>query len=291
MHSVQTSSSKQAIARNFNRAATTYDSAAIIQQEIGKRLLERLEFIKIDPTVILDLGSGTGFISSALEKKYPKAHLVNLDLAEGMVNFSKKNHHSFNQSYICGDGEFLPLNNHSIDFVFSNCALHWFFNPQKVLEEICRILKPEGLLLFSSFGPDTLKELGESFATLDQDTHINTFIDMHDLGDMLLQTKLSDPVMDMECLRLTYKNITGLIQDLKLTGAGYVYKKQKTGLSPKNTLDKLKTAYEYYRDPTSLLPATFEVIYGHAWATVETMLHTADEEGVIRIPLTHVQHL
>ena len=150
---------KLAIARNFSKAAPTYDEAAVLQQEIGQRLLERLELIKLFPTTILDLGSGTGFFSQALSQKYPKAIVLNADIAEGMINVAKHTRYSSAQFYVCADGDHLPIKSQSIDFVFSNCALHWFFAPQTVFNEIHRVLKPEGLLLFSTFGPDTLKEL------------------------------------------------------------------------------------------------------------------------------------
>jgi malonyl-CoA O-methyltransferase len=281
---------KLALARHFNRAAQTYNQAAIIHQEVGMRLLDRLDLIKLDPGVILDLGSGPGFFVSPLTEKYPKAHIVKLDIAANMLRFSNKNNSSQYTS-ICGDGEYLPLKNHSVDFVFSNCVFHWFVNPQKVLSEIRRVLKPEGLLLFSTFGPDTLKELRESFSTIDQNTHVNTFMDMHHIGDMLVQTQLLDPVMDMEIITLTYQNLMGLIQDLKNTGENYVNRPEPTGLSAKGTLDKLMNAYEHYRTKDSLLPATFEVIYGHAWCSGNTTLHQADEEGVIYFPIADLQIL
>ena len=283
---------KLALAQHFSRAAHTYNQAAIIHQEVGMRLLDRLDLIKLDPDVILDLGSGTGFFASHLTQKYPKAHIIKLDIAENMLRFSKKKYFAKHTS-VCGDGDYLPLKNHSIDFVFSNCVLHWFVNPQKVLAEIRRVLKPEGLLLFSTFGPDTLQELRESFSTIDQNTHVNTFMDMHHIGDMLIQTQLLDPVMDMEMITLTYQNLMDLIQDLKDTGENYVNRQEPTGLSSKDTLAQLINAYEHYRtlDGVGLLPATFEVIYGHAWCSGETTLHQADEEGVIHFPIADLQIL
>ncbi|HXH54278.1 MAG TPA: malonyl-ACP O-methyltransferase BioC [Gammaproteobacteria bacterium] len=279
-----------ALARHFNRAAHTYNQAAIIHQEVGMRLLDRLDLIKLDPNIILDLGSGTGFFTPSITKKYPKAHIVKLDIAENMLRLSNKDNPSQYTS-ICGDGEYLPLKDHSIDFVFSNCVFHWFVNPHKVLSEIRRVLKPEGLLLFSTFGPDTLKELRESFSTIDQKIHVNTFMDMHHIGDMLIQTQLLDPVMDMEMITLTYQNLMGLIQDLKDTGENYVNRQEPIGLIPKSTLDQLIKAYAHYRTGDGLLPATFEVIYGHAWCSGETFLHQADEEGVIHFPIADLQIL
>ena len=282
---------KLALARYFSRAAHTYNQAAIIHQEVGRRLLDRLDFINFDPSVILDLGSGTGFFAAPLTEKYPKAYIIKLDIAENMLKFKNRKDIFAKDMPVCADAEYLPLKNHSVDFIFSNCVFHWFINPQKVLSEIRRVLKPEGLLLFSTFGPDTLKELRESFSLIDPNTHVNTFIDMHHIGDMLIQRQLLEPVMDMEMITLTYPNLMGLIQDLKDTGENYVNRQESIGLSPKGTLNKLINTYEYYRTTDGLLPATFEIIYGHAWCPQNTGLHQADENGVIHFPISDLQML
>lgn len=278
MHLPLTSSkSSVEIAAHFNRSAQSYDHAAIIQQEVGLRLLERLDLIKCDPAVILDLGCGTGFLSSTLAQRYPKAHIIELDLSEGMLGVAKKNKTSQKHA-VCGDAEYLPFKSHSVDFIFSNCVFHWFCNPQNALAEIRRVLNPDGLLLFSTLGPDTLKELRNSIPMT-----INPFIDMHHIGDMLIQHQLQDPVMDMEMITLTYQHLTGLISDLKNTGEDLILELNMT--------EKLTTAYEQYRTPDNQLPATFEVIYGHAWASSETLLQQADIDGVIRFPVSDLQIL
>ncbi len=281
---------KAAITKNFNRAAYTYNQAAIIHQEVGTRLLERLDLIKLEPNVILDLGSGTGFFAQKLTDKYPKAHIIKLDIAKSMLQFSNQNHFAQHVA-VCSDGECLPFKSRSVDFVFSNCVFHWFSDLQRALAEIHRVLKPEGLLLFSTFGPDTLKELRECFSTIDCNTHVNTFIDMHHIGDMLLQTQFLDPVMDMEMITITYKKCLDLIRDLKKTGENYVIRQKRIGLNPKDTLDKLINAYEYYRTSESVLPATFEVIYGHAWCSGNTRLHQANNEGIIHFPIADLKTL
>ncbi len=291
MHlSQNTQKYKLAITRHFNRAALTYNQGAIIHQAVGTRLLDRLDLIKLEPDLILDLGSGTGSFSQALTHKYPKAHIIKLDIAENMLQFSNQNHFAQHVS-VCGDGEFLPLKNHSVDFVFSNGVFHWFVDQQKVLAEIRRVLKPEGLLLFSTFGPDTLQELRESFLIIDQNMHVNNFMDMHNIGDMLVQTQFLDPVMDMETITLAYRNLSHLRQDLKDTGENYVFRENPMGIIPKKTLERLINAYEHYRMKDGLLPATFEVIYGHAWCSGETLLHAADEEGIVRFPIADLQIL
>jgi len=285
------------IAKNFSRCAKTYDKAAVLQQEIGKRLIERLAFIKITPSTILDLGSGTGFFSKFLLQQYPHATLFNIDIAEGMLSYANKNNsHYSNQLYpisICADAEFLPLQNNSIDFIFSNCMLQWSFNPQDILKEINRVLKPDGLFLFSTFGPDTLKELKQSFLDFDPNPHINLFMDMHDMGDLLLQANFIDPVMDMEHFTLTYKTVVDLVQDLRQTGSNRMYPTTDIPATfhPKSFREKLIQHYELFRTSENRLPATFEIVYGHAFGNTHKSLYRADEEGVISIPADSLEML
>ncbi len=279
---------KSVVAKNFSRAANTYDQQAVLQQEIGHRLVDRLALIKISPAVILDLGCGTRFFSRDLADLYPNAHLINLDIAEGMILYSDPTRVNPSQSLIQADGDYLPFKSQSIDFVFSNCVLNWFTDPKNVLEEIYRVLKPEGLFLFSTFGPDTLKELRNSFAKVDPNPHVNTFMDMHDLGDLLLKVNFSDPVVDMETLTLTYSSLTGLLTDLKQTGSHTVNTSIPRGLNRKPLLNALEAAYERYRTEDHRLPATFEIIYGHAFVPSQKNLYRADEEGIVRIPLEHL---
>ncbi len=272
MHLPLTPFKSSEIAAHFDRAAQSYDQAAIIQQEVGLRLLERLDLIKCDPAIILDLGCGTGFLTPTLAQRYPKARIIDLDLSEGMLGIAKKNKAS-QQHAVCGDAEYLPIKNRSVDFILSNCVFHWFCNPQNALAEIRRVLKPDGLLLFSTFGPDTLKELRAS----------DPFIDMHHIGDLLLEYQLQDPVVDMEMITLMYQNFAGLISDLKDTGEDLALQLNMT--------EKLINADESYRGHDNQLPATFEVIYGHAWVSSKTPLQQADEEGVIRFPIADLQIL
>jgi malonyl-CoA O-methyltransferase len=285
------SKQKLAIARNFSRAANTYNEAAIIQQEIGKRLLDRLELIKMIPDIILDLGGGTGAHSLALSHKFPRAKILNVDIAEGMLQFAKPLFPKENPFCLCADGESLPIQSHSIDFVFSNCSIQWLSDPRTIFAEVRRILKPNGFFLFSSFGQDTLKELKESFAIIDTEKHVNDFADMHDIGDILLHTKFLDPVMDMEIITVTYPNLMKLLSDLKMTGANFVMDSGSRGLSPKNTFDGLNKAYEHYRNLDNRLPASFEVIYGHAFAPIGTNLHQANDDGTICIPVEDLKRL
>lgn len=284
---------KLAIARRFNKAAETYNEAAFLEKEVGSRLIDRLDYIKQDPSTILDLGGGTGIFSEQLALKYPKATLFNLDLAEGMLrkasaalqnNMQRSNS---NILMISGDAENLPLANQSIDFIFSNCVFHWCHDLSKLFKELQRVLKPEGLLLFSTLGPDTLKELRESFYEIDSNAHVNNFMDMHLVGDALLQAAFLDPVMDMEQLVLTYPTVVRLIEEIKKSGSAYVLRDYYAGLSSKNLYQQLCGHYEKFKLDLGQVPATIEIVYGHAWGNgVLTLAFSSKEEDYYPIFLT-----
>jgi malonyl-CoA O-methyltransferase len=276
---------KLVVAKNFSRRAKDYDQSAALQQAVGLSLIERLKLISINPQTILDLGSGTNYLSKILKPHYPTAKIINLDIAESMLSFSQKENIFPQDFFVCTDAEKMPFQTNSFDLIISNFVFHWFLEPQNVLEQINRVLKPGGLLLFSTVGPDTLKELKTAFSTIDNAPHVNHFLDMHDIGDLLIATNFQNPVMDMEILTLTYSSLANLHRDLKLTGSHTVLSEMIKGLSPKNFREKLSLAYEVYRDDEKRLPASFEIIYGHAFGSPQKRLHRADKSGVIRIPV------
>jgi len=251
--------------QSFSDAAQSYDDVAVLQREVGQRMCERLQLLKQVPAQILDLGSGTGKHTVALHRIYKKARIVAMDIALPMVKAAKKNKPWFSPlSYVCGDAEQLPLADNSIDMIFSNLTLQWMTDLDATFAELRRILKPEGVLMFTSFGPDTLKELRDSWATVDEYSHVNAFIDMHDVGDALLRAGFAEPVMDVEHFTLTYADTTALMRDLKLLGAHNVTQGRRRTLTAPGRLRAMQQAYEQYRSE-GVLPASYEVVYGHAW--------------------------
>lgn len=259
---------KRLVRRAFDRAAQSYDSAAVLQREVGERMLSRLDYVKISPKTILDAGSGTGKGRRDLGRIYPDAAIVELDLSLAMLLKARpevpwwKKPFSGAAPQICGDIESLPLKSSSVDMVWSNLALQWCNDLNAALSEISRIMKPQGLFMFSTFGPDTLKELRRAFS--DSHAHVNRFVDMHDIGDALLHSGFAIPVMDMECITLTYEDVRGVMQDLKAIGAHNALQGRPRGLFGKSAWGRLVENYESMRRE-GRLPATFEVVYGHAW--------------------------
>ena len=253
--------------RSFEAAAASYDQAAVLQREVGSRLLERLELMKIKPKRILDLGTGTGQCLPGLFSRFRSAEIVALDIAWSMLVRARKRGRWLRRPYcVCGDAERLPFAASRFDLVFSNLTLQWCTDLEATFRELQRVLRPGGLLLFTTLGPDTLRELRDSWRSVDTYSHVNVFLDMHDVGDGLLKTRFSDPVMDVERLTLTYPDVWKLMRELKQLGAHNVTAGRPRGLTGKAHMKRLVEAYERYRRD-GILPASYEVVHGHAWAT------------------------
>jgi malonyl-CoA O-methyltransferase len=259
---------KTEIIRSFNKAASSYDNSALLQNVIGERLLERLDLVKIDPEAILDLGSATGVYSTALQKRYKSASVIGADLAWNMSSYALKQRKWFaKQRYICADGESLPFKDKSFDLVFSNLMLYWVNDPDKLFSEMQRILKPGGLIVFTTFGPDTLKEMRQSWELVDNLVHVNRFMDMHDVGDSLTKSGFEGVVMDNENITVNYDQLADLHQDLKKLGEVNINFGRHLGLMGKARWNSYLDAYEKLTTTEGEFPASWEVIYGHAWST------------------------
>lgn len=257
---------KRQARRTFARAADTYDAAAVLQHEIADRMLERLDYVRLQPGRILDIGCGTGRASEALLRRYPKAEVVALDFSLPMLEHARRRGRWLRRPRcLCGDMDQLPLGAQSFELVFSSAAIQWSADPAAALAEMHRVLRPGGLLMFSSFGPDTLHELRAAWAAVDGAPHVHPFIDMHDYGDMLVGAGFADPVMDVERLTLTYSNTDALMRDLKAIGANNAASDRMRRLTGRARLRALTDAYERFRDSSGRLPASYEVVYGHAW--------------------------
>lgn len=292
MHQTPYKLDKRLVRDSFDRAAGGYDEVAILQREVGRRLLERLDLIKLQPRTIVDIGAGTGELGTALRKRYKESEVILLDLAPRMLKLARQRRGLVErwfgrQRFVCSDAEQLPLADNSVDMVFSNFAIQWCNDLDRAFAEFQRVLRPGGLLLFTTFGPDTLTELRQAWRAVDAAVHVNSFIDMHDIGDALMRAKLVEPVMDAERLTLTYTDGMGVMRDLKAMGAHNVTSGRHHGLTGKRKLKQMLAAYEQFRNNAGLLPATYEVVYGHAWGS-NVQPGQVYEDGMVRIPLSRI---
>ena len=272
---------------SFDAAAAGYDAVAVVQAEVRRRLLERLELFRIRPRRILDAGCGTGHGARALLQHYRGSKLIALDLAPAMLLAARGRRPWLRRlDLVCGDAAEVPLGDATVDLVFSNLMLQWCNEPDRVFAEFHRVLRPGGLVLFTSFGPDTLKELRAAWGAVDGLTHVSRFIDMHDLGDALLRAGLGEPVMDMEHLTLTYPDARSLMRDLKTMGATNATSGRSRGLTGRERLAAVESNYERLRKD-GRLPATWEVVYGHAWAGAPRA-RAGGSPGEVAVPLSRI---
>lgn len=273
--------------RRFNTAAANYTNFDFdpVTQEIGQRLLERLQLMRLQPTLALDLGCGSGQIAAALLKHYRKATVIALDSAWAMLPMARQRGSWRRKIYsLCADAEHIPLASNSASLIVSNLVLHWCNDLNQILQECWRVLQPNGLLLFSTYGPDTLQELRQSWQVADPDTiHVHPFIDMHHIGDALLYFKYSDPVMDSEYLTVHYSHVRQLLEDLQQQGAVNAALTRRRGLMGRQQFAKMLASYEALRIDDKI-PATYEIVYGHAWKPEQVSVQR-QSDGVIRFPL------
>lgn len=255
------------VGASFDRAARDYDAAALLQKEVGERLLERLDLMANVPARVLDVGCGTGRPTRELQKRYPKSEIIGADLAPAMLKMAAKKQLWIGRKarFVCAEASQLPLAGASCDLIYASLILQWCEDLDATLLEWRRLLKPHGLLLFSTLGPDTLRELRAAWSAVDGYNHVNRFLDMHDVGDALIRAGFVEPVMDVEHITLTYQDATGLMRDLKAIGAHNLTAGRHRGLMGRGRLKAFADAYEKFRHE-GRLPATYEVVYGTAWA-------------------------
>lgn len=265
------------VRRRFARAARddgAHAQAATLPREIAQRMLERLDYVKLDPGVVIDAGCGTGDAIDGLAKRFPQAHLLAVDFVPSMLARIGSSRGAMpgwidrllrprRVSAIAADIAKLPLREATIGCIWSNLALHWSNDPPNVFAEWHRVLKVGGLAQFSLLGPDTLQEL-RAASGRSGTQRVHRFVDMHDIGDMLVQAGFADPVMDMETITLTYRSADDMFGELRAAGAANASAHRSRGLTGRRRWQALCNALEATRR-NGTLPATFEVIYGHAW--------------------------
>ena len=279
---------RRAVRAAFDRASASYDAAAVLQTRVREELLSRLDLIHITPEVVVDLGCGTGQGARSLKDRYRAATVIAVDPAWGMLRETRRRSGWLRPlQRICGDVFQLPLRDGSVSLMFSNLMLQWCDDLDAALAEVRRVLAPEGFFAFTTFGPDTLRELRTAWSAADGGTHVSGFRDMHDIGDALSRAGLSEPVMDVERLTMVYPDVAAITRDLKAIGAGNATTARARGLTGKGRWRAMTAAYETQRR-AGLLPATYEVVFGAAWGArgrpAAPLVH-----GEIRIPVSAIR--
>ncbi|MGE0385333.1 MAG: malonyl-ACP O-methyltransferase BioC [Gammaproteobacteria bacterium] len=257
---------KRRVARAFDAAARRYDAVAELQATVASRNLERLDYIRIEPRTVLDLGAGTGTGARALRRRYRRARFVLVDLAHEMLRQAKARRAFLaREAYVRSDAERLPFADAAFDLVYSNLMLQWCPHPDEVFRGVKRILAPGGLFMFATFGPDTLMELRRAWSAADAVRHVHAFADMHDLGDGLIRAGFASPVLDNEHIVMTYADLRGLLADIRDIGAACASPDRRRALTGKQAWRRFAEEYDAQRSE-GRLPATYEIVYGHAWA-------------------------
>lgn len=275
---------RRQVRRQFERAAATYDEAAALARTVADRLIERLEVVRLVPARVLDAGCGTGYCTRALAQRYRRAQVVGLDIASPMLTRARRRAGWFSRSrFVAGDAGSLPFADAAFDLVLSNLLLPWC-EPPAAFAEFRRVLRPGGLLMFTSVGPDTLQELRDAWQRVDDAPHVHAFLDMHDVGDALVRAGFADPVMDVERYTLSYADAPALLRELKALGAQNAQLGRRRGLTGRDRFERFAAAYaSLARDGRT--PASCEVEYGHAWVPETTR---AARETAAVIPLEKI---
>ncbi len=254
------------VRRAFARASASYEQHDALQREVESRLFDSLDYYEGKPTCVLDIGCGTARGTAALKKRWREAEVIALDVSLSMLRAAKRHSGWFRPlTRVCADACRLPFPDRSMDVVYSNLCMQWCDTPRTVFTEFARVLKPGGLLVASTLGPDTLTELRQAWAAVDDtQPHVSRFFDIRDIGDAALSAGLKDPVLDTDRILLRYPDVRALLADLKGLGATNADSTRARGLTGKSRFTAMLDAYEARRHEGSI-PATYEVVTLHAW--------------------------
>ena len=281
------------VRRHFGRAARGYAAAATLQREIAARLTETLDYAKRAPTRILDLGSGPGIDSAMLRKRYPKAQVIALDAARPMLVEARRRMGLFGLTArfdrVAGDARALPLADGSIDLVWSNLCLQWCPDLDAVFDEVRRVLAPEGLFLFTTFGPRTLEELAAAWVAAGEPSRVSSFPDMPEVGDALTRAGFRDPVLDLDAIVERCADPRTVIAKLKAIGATHADADRPRGLTGPRRLARMLEAYRGLAAPDGTVTATWEVISAFAFAPDPGQPRRTRAGAVAAIPIEQLR--
>jgi malonyl-CoA O-methyltransferase len=275
------------VQRAFGRAAASYSAHAVLQHEVEQRLLERLDYFTQPPLRVLDLGCGPGGAALAMRRRWKQAQVIALDIARPMLRIVKPGWLR-PLARVNADARALPFADACIDVVFSNLAVQWIDDLPALFDEIRRVLRPGGYLALSTFGPDTLYELRAAWSEIDRTPHVSGFADIARVGDALMHAGFRDPVLDAEHFTLTYADTQTLMRELKAIGATNADSRRSRGLTGRTALRRVAAAYERFRTG-DVLPATYEVVYAHAWAPDPGQPRRRDGAEIASFPIERLR--
>jgi len=253
------------VRRRFDRAADVFTTADFVHRSAADGLMQRLGPMTVAPNSILDLGSARGASGRQLSRHFKRARVVNLDASFEMLKKGRSERNWFSKIRdVQGDAFNLPFSAASFDLVFANMLLPWIDNLPLCLSEVARVLRKNGLFMFSTLGPASLAELREAWGEIDQNVHVNRFADMHDIGDAMVRSGLSDPVLDIDHLKVTYPDIDALFADLTAAGARNSLMSRNRFLTGKGRIARLRELM-HGDSSNAVLRLNLELVYGHAW--------------------------
>ncbi len=264
------------ICHAFRRAAPSFEERSVIAPLAAEELIDRLAVVRKTPARILDIGAGTGRTTRQIAQRYPDAEIIAVDVCSAMFEqwprarrtlsslFGLGRHHS-GPHRVVADAANLPLADASMDFVVSNLALPCC-DPERFMAEVARVLTPGGVVMFTTVGPDTLRELAQAWESAGEAARLTPFPDMHDLGDIMLKAGLADPVVDMDMLTITHRHLVDLWADLRGTGSRCLRLDRTVTLTGRGTFRRVQEALDAQRDDAGLLRTTVELVHGHAFA-------------------------
>jgi len=268
------------IQAHFDRLAAAYDAHAALEQEVGRRLVERSRYQQSDPQRILDLGCGTGEATAALKSRYPKALVAGLDIAPAMLARARRRGRLLKPlRVVCADIGSLPLAAHSADLVFSNMAAFWTRDPVGFFAEVRRVLRPGGMFLFSTLGRGSFRQLAAAWAAVDREVEVPSFPDIMEIGDALAAAGFAEPTLDSDFITLEYARLSALFEELKATGSSLLV---RGGAGWRDQVPALEQAWDPLMNGENY-PLGFEIVYGAAFGPAAPARHRPTDPDVIAV--------
>jgi malonyl-CoA O-methyltransferase len=229
--------------------------------EVARRMAERLAIIRMKPALLFDWWGHLGASAEVLAQVCPKAQRVAVEPSAALLERSAATAHALPTRAELPAGAQL---------VWANMMLHLVPDPPLLIERWHRLLAVDGFVMFSCLGPGTLRELRTLYERLGWPAPTPDFIDMHDLGDMLVRAGFADPVMDQETLTLRWDSAEALLAELRALG-GNAAPDRMPGLRSPRWRSTLLRELESLKGADGKLGLSFEIAYGHAFKAAPSL--------------------